>query len=319
MAGTHGTKAVIAALLANAGIAVMKFVAYIFTGSGAMLAESIHSVADSGNQALLLLGGSRAKRKPTPSHPFGYGRERYFWSFVVALVLFSLGSAFSIFEGIEKIRHPHEVESPAWAFGVLGVAIVLETLSFRTAIQESLPLKGDASWWSFIRHSRIPELPVVLLEDLGALLGLIFALVAVAMTVVTGDTLWDAVGTLMIGTLLGIIAAVLAWEMKSLLIGESATVQKQRTIEDTINGDARVRRLIHMRTEHIGPEELLVGCKIEFDPTLTMDQLAAAVNDVETAVRAAVPESRIMYLEPDIAAAAEASGPAQAPTPAPAH
>jgi cation diffusion facilitator family transporter len=314
MAGTHGTKAVIAALLANLGIAVMKFVAYIFTGSGAMLAESIHSVADSGNQALLLLGGQRAKRAPTPSHPFGYGRERYFWAFVVALVLFSLGAAFSIYEGIEKIRHPHEVESPAWAFGVLGVAIVLETLSFRTAIHESLPLKGDASWWSFIRHSRIPELPVVLLEDLGALLGLIFALAAVALTVITGDTLWDAIGTLMIGTLLGIIAIVLAWEMKSLLIGEAATTQKQRSIEAAINGHGRVHRLIHMRTEHIGPEELLVGCKVEFDGGMTMDELAAAVNDVEAAVRAAVPEARIMYIEPDVAVGVAATA-AAAPSP----
>ena len=240
-----------------------------------MLAESIHSVADSGNQALLLLGGSRAKRAPTPSHPFGFGRERYFWAFVVAFVLFSLGSAFSIFEGIEKIRHPHEVESAGWAFGVLGVAIVLESLSFRTAIHESLPLKGDAGWWQFIRHSRIPELPVVLLEDLGALVGLVFALGAVALTVVTGNTLWDAIGTLMIGVLLGVIAAILAWEMKSLLIGESATEQKQRSIESTPStATPKVRRLIHMRTEHIGPEELLVGCKIEFDANLRMDELA---------------------------------------------
>jgi cation diffusion facilitator family transporter len=310
MAGSHGTKAVIAALLANLGIAIMKFVAYIFTGSGAMLAESIHSVADSGNQALLLLGGRRAGRAPTPSHPFGFGRERYFWAFVVALVLFSLGAAFSIYEGIEKIRHPHEVESAAWAFGVLGVAIVLEGLSFRTAIHESRPLKGDASWWSFIRHSRIPELPVVLLEDLGALLGLVFALVAVALTVITGDTLWDAIGTLMIGTLLGVIAVILAWEMKSLLIGEAATKQKQLMIEAAITGQQRVRRLIHMRTEHIGPEELLVGCKIEFDPALTMGELASAVDEVEAAVRSTVPEARIMYLEPDITRAATPAPPA---------
>ncbi|MGH9119034.1 MAG: cation diffusion facilitator family transporter [Acidimicrobiales bacterium] len=313
MAGTHGTKAIIAAFLANFGIAIMKFVAYVFTGSGAMLAEGIHSVADAGNQLLLLLGGRRARRAPTPSHPFGYGRERYFWAFVVALVLFSLGSAFSIYEGINKIRHPHEVESPIWAFAVLGIAIVLELFSFRTAIQESRPLKGDASWWSFIRHSRIPELPVVLLEDLGALLGLVFALIAVSLTVATDDTIWDAVGTLMIGGLLGIIAIILAWEMKSLLIGESATVAKQKHIEEAISGRPSVRRLLHMRTEHIGPEELLIGAKIEFDAALSMGQLAAAVNDVEDAVRAAVPEARIMYLEPDIAASAEAA-PATAPT-----
>ncbi len=297
-------RAIIAAFLANLCIAIMKFVAYLFTGSGAMLAESIHSVADTGNQALLLLGGRRAQRAPTPSHPFGYGRERYFWAFVVALVLFSLGSAFSIYEGIEKIRHPHDVESPAWAFAVLGVAVVLELFSFRTATHESRPLKGDASWWSFIRHSRIPELPVVLLEDLGALLGLMFAVVAVTLTVVTGDTLWDALGTLMIGTLLGIIAVILAWEMKSLLIGESATVQKQRSIEDAINEQGAVRRLIHMRTEHIGPEELLVGAKIEFEPDLTM---------TEAAVRSSVPEARIVYLEPAIVGPAQTTG-ADAPS-----
>jgi cation diffusion facilitator family transporter len=261
-----------------------------------------------------MLGGSRAKRSPDAEHAFGYGRERYFWAFVVALVLFSLGSAFSIFEGIEKIRHPHEVESPVWAFSVLGVAVVLETFSFRTAIHESKPLKGDAGWWQFIRHSRIPELPVVLLEDLGALLGLLFALVAVSLTVATGDTIWDALGTLMIGFLLGVIAVILAWEMKSLLIGEAATDQKQRSIQDAINGQPGVRRLIHMRTEHIGPEELLVGAKVEFDPDLSMSELAGAVNHVEAAVRAAVPEARIMYIEPDIAGA---NAPAT-PTPAPA-
>jgi cation diffusion facilitator family transporter len=301
MAGSHGTRAVIAAFLANAGIAVMKFVAYVFTGSGAMLAESIHSVADAGNQLLLLLGGARARRAPTPEHPFGFGRERYFWAFVVALVLFSLGSAFSIFEGIEKIRHPHDVEDPIWAFSVLGIAIVLEAFSFRTAIHEARPLKGDAGWWQFIRRSKLPELPVVLLEDLGALLGLVFALFAVTLTVVTGDTVWDAIGTLFIGFLLGVIAIILAFEMKSLLIGESAAPHKQREIEAAITGEATVRRLIHMRTEHIGPEELLVGAKVEFDPALSMSELASAVNAVEGAVRTAVPEARIMYLEPDIA------------------
>jgi cation diffusion facilitator family transporter len=301
MAGTHGTRAIVAAFFANLGIAIAKFIAYVFTGSGAMLAESIHSVADTGNQALLLLGGRKARRPPTPTHPFGYGRERYFWSFVVALVLFTLGSAFSIYEGIEKIRHPHEVEDPIWAFAVLGIAIVLETISFRTAIHESLPLKGDASWWSFIRHSKIPELPVVLLEDLGALLGLVFALLAVTLTVVTGDTIWDALGTLMIGFLLGAIAIILAFEMKSLLIGESAAPVRQKAIESAITGQPSVRSLIHMRTEHIGPEELLVGAKVEFDPGLSMDELAKAVNDVEGALREAVPEARIVYLEPDVA------------------
>ena len=200
--GGHGTKAVIAALAANAGIAVAKFVGFVITGSASMLAESIHSVADSGNQGLLLLGGRRAQREADASHPFGYGRERYFWAFIVALVLFSLGGAFAIFEGFEKIRHPHEVESPGVAIGILLFAIVLETFSFRTAIVESNKVRGDASWWQFIRRSKNPELPVVLLEDFGAEIGLAIALSALTATLVTGDAVWDGIGTLTIGLLL---------------------------------------------------------------------------------------------------------------------
>jgi cation diffusion facilitator family transporter len=299
MAG-HGNKAIIAAFFANLGIAIAKFVGFLFTGSGSMLAESVHSVADTGNQGLLLLGGNRARRPATPEHPFGYGRERYFWAFVVAVVLFALGSVFAVYEGIEKLRHPHEVDSAGWALGILGVAIVLESLSFRTAIVESRPLKGDATWWQFIRRSKLPELPVVLLEDLGALCGLAFAFAAVVLTVVTGDETYDAAGTLAIGLLLGIIAIVLAIEMKGLLIGESADAATERRIRDAIERQPSVRRLIHMRTEHIGPEELLVGAKVEFGTDLSMAELAQAVNAVETAVRTDVPTARIMYLEPDI-------------------
>jgi cation diffusion facilitator family transporter len=266
-----------------------------------MLAESIHSLADTGNQGLLLLGGRRARKAPTAEHPFGFGRERYFWAFVVAVVLFALGSLFSLFEGYEKLVHPHEVESAGWAIGVLLGAIVLETFSFRTAIRESRPLKGDANWWAFIRRAKVPELPVVLLEDLGALIGLVLALGAVGLTVVTGDPVWDALGTLAIGVLLGVIAIVLAIEMKGLLIGESAAPQDLRRIEETIAGQSVVRRLIHLRTEHLGPDELLVAAKIEFDRDLTMSELADAVNQVERAVREEVPSARHMFLEPDIA------------------
>jgi cation diffusion facilitator family transporter len=316
MAGTHGTRAIIAAFLANLGIAIMKFVAYVFTGSGAMLAESIHSLADTGNQGLLLLGGRRARKAPTAEHPFGYGRERYFWAFVVSVVLFALGSLFSLFEGYEKLVHPHEVESAGWAIGVLLGAIVLEIFSFRTAIHESRPLKGDASWWKFIRRSKVPELPVVLLEDLGALVGLILALGAVGLTVITGDPVWDALGTVAIGLLLGAIAILLAIEMKGLLIGESASPEDLRRIETAITGQTTVTRLIHLRTQHIGPEELLVAAKIEFDRDLDMEGLAAAVNGVEQAVRADVPTARLMFLEPDIARMADPGGSdATAPTP----
>lgn len=299
----HGasSKAIIAALLANLGIAVSKLVGFAITGSASMLAESIHSIADSGNQCLLLLGGRRAKRAADTSHPFGYGRERYFWAFVVALVLFSLGGAFATFEGVEKIRHPHhELESPAIAIGILLVAIVLEGLSFRTAIGEARHVKGDASWWSFIRRSRNPELPIVVLEDFGALVGLVLALGGVGMALATDDGVWDGYGTLAIGILLSIIAVVLAVEMKSLLIGESAEASVEQAISDAIGGDPQVERLIHLRTQHLGPEELLVGAKVSFDATLTVPQLADAIDQVERAVRAAAPEARVLYIEPDV-------------------
>jgi cation diffusion facilitator family transporter len=300
--GGHGTKAVIAALLANAGIAVAKFVGFVITGSASMLAESIHSVADSGNQGLLLLGGKRARRQADEEHPFGYGRERFFWAFVVALVLFSLGGAFAIFEGVSKIRHPHEVESPEIAIGILAFAVLLEGFSFRTAIKEADLIRGEAGWWEFIRRSKNPELPVVLLEDLGALIGLVLALGAVVTTLVTDDPLYDGIGTLSIGVLLTVIAIVLAIEMKSLLIGESADKKVRESIRSAIEIEPSVEQLIHMRTQHIGPDELLVAAKVSFLGDLSVPEIAAAVNRVETSVRRAVPTARIMYIEPDVMA-----------------
>ena len=299
MAG-NSNKAIIAALLANLGIAIAKFAGFLVTASSSLLAESIHSVADTGNQALLLLGGRRSRREATEDHPFGFGRERYFWAFVVALVLFSLGSLFAIFEGVEKLRHPHELESPAVAIVILVVAAVLEGLSFRTAVIESRPLKGDLSWWQFIRRAKQPELPVVLLEDFGALTGLFIALVAVGLTIVTDNGMWDALGTLSIGALLGVIAFVLAQEMKSLLIGESATAYVRQKIEGAINASDHTVALIHIRTQHLGPDELLVGAKIDFGATPTGAELAEAIDAVEADSRAAVPAAKVIYLEPDI-------------------
>ena len=298
--GGHGTKAVVAALLANAGIAVAKFVGFLITRSASMLAESIHSVADSGNQALLLLGGRRAQRAADVTHPFGYGRERYFWAFIVSMVLFSLGGAFAMFEGVEKIRHPHELESAGIAIGILLVAIVLESYSFRTAIVEANHVRGDAGWWEFIRRSKNPELPVVLLEDLGALVGLVLALSGVSIALATDDPVWDGYGTLSIGILLTIIAIVLAVEMKSLLIGETADARVEQAIRDAIEAEPSVESLIHLRTQHLGPEELLVGAKVSFRSGLTVAKLADAVDRVEGSVRAQVPEARIMYIEPDV-------------------
>jgi cation diffusion facilitator family transporter len=296
-----GTKAVVAALAANLGIALSKFVAFGFTGSSSLLAEAVHSVADSGNQALLLVGGKRATRRRTAEHPFGYGRERYFYAFVVAMVLFSLGAMFALYEGYHKIHHPEKVSSPAWAFAVLGIAIVLEGTSFRTAVKESAHSRAAGEGWvRFIRHAKAPELPVVLLEDLGALIGLVLALGGVTLAVVTGDGRWDGVGTLCIGTLLGLIAIVLAVETKSLLIGESASLPEQRRIEQALAETPEVTRVIHLRTLHLGPDELLVAAKIAVDHDDTAAEVARGIDAAERRIRAAVPTARVIYLEPDL-------------------
>ncbi len=300
MAATGGTKAILAAFFANLGIAIAKFVAFAFTGASSMLAEAIHSCADTANQALLLLGGRLAKREATQRHPFGYGRERYFWSFVVALVLFTIGSMYALYEGIDKIRHPHEISSLGWAFGVLSFGIVLEGFSFRTAVVEANRVRGDASWTSFIRRAKVPELPVVLLEDLGAMIGLVIALVALSLAKVTDAPVWDGIGTLTIGVLLGVIAVVLAVEMRSLLLGEGAKPEVRDRIVVAIEATEGVDRLIHLRTQHIGPDELLVGAKVQFDDDYDMMALSEAIGRTEANVRDSVPVARIMYIEPDI-------------------
>ena len=294
-------KAILAALFANLGIAIAKFVGYAFTASSSMLAEAIHSVADTSNQALLLLGGRRAAMDATPEHPFGFGRERYFWSFIVALVLFTLGGLFAIFEGVHKLGEAsHEVSKVEWAIGILVIAIILESYSFYTAVKESRALKGQASWWEFIRHSRTPELPVVLLEDLGALVGLALALLGVSIAAFTGDSRWDAYGTISIGVLLVVIAAVLVFEMKSLLIGESALGSMRKTIVRAIEETPDVNRLLHMRTQHIGPDELLVAAKIQLKKGLDTARVAAAINQTENRIRDAVSIRCMIYLEPDV-------------------
>ena len=294
-------RAIIAAFLANLGIAISKFVGFAITGSASLLAEAIHSLADTGNQALLFLGGARAKQAATPEHPFGYGRERFFWAFVVSVVLFTLGGAFALYEGIEKLRHPHELEYFGVAIVILLVSVVLEAISFRTARHEAnLEKPKSAGWWTFIRRTKNPELPVVLLEDSGALIGLFFALVGVTLAKVTGNPRWDAVGSVAIGLLLIAISIVLAVEMKGLLIGESASPARQLAIADAIKDSPEVQGIIHMKTEHIGPDELLVGVKVGFEPSMSIRDLADAINAVERRVRAAVPEARIIYIEPDV-------------------
>lgn len=298
-------RAVIAALCANLGIAVTKFVAFVITGSASMLAESVHSVADSGNQVLLLVGRIRSRRGETVEHPFGFGTERYIYAFMVAVVLFVVGSIFSLYEGISRIRHPEVVVSPAVAFAVLGIAIAMEAFSFRTAIKQSSRTRGADSWRVFIRRAKAPELPAVLLEDFAALIGLGFALVAVILTTVTGNDRWDGVGSLAIGLLLGCVAVVLAVEMKSLLVGESATPETQRSIVSAIEATPGVERVIHLRTLHVGPESLLVAAKVAVRRELTAEAIASNIDEAERRVREAVPIAGLIFLEPDLYQAAK--------------
>ncbi len=263
-----------------------------------MLAEAVHSLADTSNQALLLLGKKRSKKSPSAERPFGFGRERFFWAFVVSIVLFSLGSMYAVYEGIEKIRHPHEIESLWWALAILLFAMVMEAYAFQTAVKESRLYKGDHSWKSFIRRSRIPELPVVLLEDFGALMGLVFAFVCVLIADVTGNAVWDGIGTLSIGILLGLIAIILAIETKSLLIGEGALPEQSMRIENAIISSPEVSSLIDMRTEYLGPETLLVAAKIEFSGETSPSDISADVDTIENRIREVEPLAKIIYLEP---------------------
>jgi cation diffusion facilitator family transporter len=312
LAANGGTKAIVAALAANLTIAVLKFVAFLLTRSSSMLAESIHSVADSGNQILLLVGGKRAQRAASPEHPFGYGRERYIYAFIVSIVLFSVGGLFALYEGWEKIQHPHAIEGDFWwvPLAVLVGAIIAESFSFRTAIIEANHVRGSQGWISFVRTAKQPELPVILLEDFGALLGLVFALFGVGLTLLTGDGIWDGIGTGMIGLLLVAIAVILAMETKSLLLGESATKDDVGRIRGAIEADGTA--IIHLKTLHLGPEELLVAAKISVQAGDSGLDIAKAIDDAEARIRSAVPIARVIYLEPDIRRAQVASEPALA-------
>ena len=296
----HGTKSIIAAFFANLGIAIAKFIGYGVTGASSMLAEGIHSLADTSNQGLLILGQRTSRRRATETHPFGYGRDRYFWAFVVSMVLFSLGGLFAIWEGVQKLLDPHEITDPWWAIGILIVGIGLESWSFTTAVRESNAVRGNAGWAEFIRHSKSPELPVVLLEDLGALTGLVLALVGISLAAITGNPVFDSLATIAIGSLLLVIAVVLAIEMKSLLIGESATRADRDAIDATILNTDGVLAILDRRTQHLGPEHLLVAVKVEFRHDMNMRELANAINDVEQRVRAAVPYATDIYIEPDV-------------------
>ena len=301
-----GTRAILAALAANIGIAITKFVAFALTGSSSMLAESVHSVADSGNQTLLLIGGKKSRRAPTPAHPFGFGRERYVYAFVVSIVLFSVGGLFALYEAWHKFQHPEPITGRWWwvPIAVLVVAMALEGSSFSTAVTESNLVRGHRSWPAFIRTAKAPELPVILLEDFAALIGLVFALFGVGLTLATGNGFWDAVGTALIGTLLVCVAIVLSIEMKSLLVGEAASVEQQRAIRAALEGPgpgSSVERVIHLRTLHLGPEELLVCAKLAVGRAEFAYQVAAAIDAAEQRARESVPGLQlVIYIEPDI-------------------
>jgi cation diffusion facilitator family transporter len=306
----HGTRAVVAALLANLGIAAAKFIGWAVTGSSSMLAEGFHSVADSGNQAMLMLGARVARRGPDPVHPFGHGAARFFAAFLVAVVLFTLGSLFSLYEGYQKLRSPHGLETPSVALAILAVALVLEGLSLRTAVREAGPLRGEQSWWSFIRTTKKPELAVVILEDTAAELGLSLAFVGVGVAALTGNPLFDALGTLAIGVLLGVVAVVLGMEMYSLLVGEAASPQEQAAIRRTLTSIPGIAGVLQLRTMYLSPEELLVVAKVDMEPRLSASEAARVIDDAQARLREAVPSARVVYLEPDLPAAPQ-SAPAE--------
>jgi cation diffusion facilitator family transporter len=302
-------KAIVAALAANLGIAVTKLVAWALTGASSMLAESIHSIADSGNQCLLLLGSKRSTRAPDPKHPFGYGRERYIYAFIVSIVLFTVGGLFALYEAYHKYHDVHagshnELLTSSWwwvPLVVLVAAIGMESFSLRTAVVESNALRGQASWWQFIRNARAPELPIVLFEDFAALVGLVFALLGVSLTLLTDNGYWDVAGTAGIGLLLVAVAVVLALETKSLLVGESADAEDLGLIESALHAEEHVLAILSLKTVHVGPDSILVACKISVTPTDSARVLTETINSAERRIRAVVPEAVFIFIEPDIA------------------
>ncbi len=317
MSTSGGTKAIVAALSANLGIAVTKFVGFLFSGSSSMLAESVHSLADSGNQVLLLVGGKRARRAATAEHPFGFGRERYVYAFMVAIILFTIGGAYSVYEGIHKLAHPEPIERAWIPLAILVISIGLEGYSFRTALKESAEHRRGISLFEFVRRAKAPELPVVLLEDFAALIGLALALVGVGLAAITGDGVWDGVGTVAIGVLLVLVAIALGIEVKSLLVGEGASPQDTRAIAEAAVAGTDIEKIIHMKTLYLGPDELLVGMKVAVAPTDSAREVAAAIDALERRVRAAVPIARVLYIEPDIYHSAKVAADPALPAAAP--
>jgi cation diffusion facilitator family transporter len=299
MAGNaNSQRTIFYALGANVGIFAAKLVAAIFTGSGAMMAEAVHSLADCGNQGLLLFGLKRAKRPPTPDYPLGYGKEIYFWSFLVALMLFSVGGAFSLYEGLHKLQHPLPLSRPWLAVAVLVFGIVLESVSMRACMIEVNKVRDGRSLWRWFRESRHSELIVIFGEDLAALFGLVFALIAIGLTMATGNPAYDAFGTLGIGALLVVVAVFVAVEVKALLIGQSVAPERRREICEFLNARPEIREVYNVITLQLGAE-VMVAVQAGMDPELRTTDLIAQINVIEVDMRHAFPEVKWSFFEPD--------------------
>ena len=302
MAG-DSKKVVYAAMVGNGLIAVSKFAAGIFTGSTAMISEAVHSVADTSNQGLLLFGMRRARRRPTALHPLGYAPESYFWPFMVAIVIFLLGGVFALYEGIHGFMGGAEASAdhgdPLWNYIVLGAAIVFEGAVFAVAIKEFWKLKGERKAVEVFLKAKDPTIPVVLMEDSAALLGLIIALLAVGLTQATGWYGWDALGSCAIGVLLCGVAYLLAKETHSLLIGESASLASRERVVELVESDPEVEELTQLITMHRGPEDVLLALKVHFIQTLELDAVEEAINRVEETIREQLPEMKHIFIEPD--------------------
>ena len=300
MSEKGSTWVIVAALLANLGIALTKLIAALLSGSGAMLAEAVHSFADTVNEVLLLIGGRRSKKAADEEHPFGYGRARFLYGFLVAIILFTVGGAYSIYDGIQKLQNPEPLEVPWLPIVVILISLALEGYSLFVARRESLPAKGSGSWVSFIRRAKAPELPIVLLENAAAIVGLGFALLGVGLTIITGDPLFDSIGTLFIGALLILVALILGIETKSLLLGEGASPENVATIRDAFNAHPAVESLIHMKTLYLGPDELMIAAKVAFPKATRLVEIATAIDALEADIRSKIPAARVIYIEPDL-------------------
>lgn len=293
--------AVLAALLANVGVGISKFIAFLLTGASSMLAEAVHSVADSSNQILLLIGGRQSKQKPTRSHPFGYGRVHFLYAFMVSIVLFSLGGLFAVAQGVSKIKNPDALQSPLVAYGVLVVAIALEAWALRTVLSEARRFKPKhQSWWQYMQRTKSVNHVVLMLEDSAALIGLGLAAGGISLSLLTGNPIWDGVATLLIGGLLVAVATILFHEVKSLLIGEAADPAIENEMLQIILSVEGVDRVVDLKTLYIGPAELFIAMKVTVGSEDNAATVAWTIDEIEARLRKAFPAAEMIYVEPDL-------------------